>query len=116
MKAMTGILAATALLATGALLGQAVNPEESLRAEILSVDEQDRTITVRLRDDDMPTTFAFEDDAGVYTWDGRLSRPQNFDDLRAGMNVLLEFGGVEGSPTVRKVTMEQEDEISESER
>jgi hypothetical protein len=104
-NAIGGILAATALLATSAASAQAIDPDESLRAEVVSADETDRTITVLLREDGTPRTFAFSDDAGVYTFDGRISRPQTFGDLRPGSEVLLEFDNLEGTPTIRKVTM-----------
>lgn len=77
---------------------------ERIEATVVDVDYADRTMTVRFDENQAVETYDVAKDAEFFTWDGVMERPQRFTDVAAGERIMLEFGGVEGHPTLSKVT------------
>jgi len=102
------IPATLALCLIGGIASAQEPAEEGLDATVLSVDYGDRTLTVRFEKNQTVETYHVSKDAEFYTWDGIMEHPQAFADIEPGTEVMLEFDGVEGTPTLRKVTSHTE--------
>lgn len=100
----TTLAALTCLLASTAPAQSPAGDERLFDAMVLDIDSSARTITVELEANDEVETYPVAKDAEFYMYDGILDRPVDFADLHVGQDVALEFDGVEGEPTLSKIT------------
>ena len=73
-------------------------------AQIVAIDNKDRTITVRFKKNDEEETYPVAKNAEFYYFDGEMDVPKSFIDLSVGDDVMLAFSGVQGKVTLSKVT------------
>lgn len=109
MQATVRTFLLTLLLTSLGAAGQGIDLDKALAARIVDVHTDDRTITVEFEDNDVQGTYPVAADAEFYTYSGKVRVPQEFDDLHAGQDVLLEFDDIGGKVTLRKVTSGTQD-------
>lgn len=101
-------LAAAASTASAQISADVPPLEDTLEAEVIEVNVEERTITVEFEENGERASYPVGQDAELLAAGANLDRPIALNDIRPGTRVELEFDGVEGETTLRKVLMRSE--------
>lgn len=85
-----------------------------IEARLIDIDLSTRTITVQFDENNAIRSFKVAKDAEIVRTDGLMEIPVAMSEMHAGTELDLEFSGLEGETTLRKIMNKTAPDSNES--